>query len=143
MANLPPRDRPISTSFPGSTEGGIDVWARVFRDQARQKLCFHQISGLPIANWPPSELRDFRRAKAATTVAIAADLVPEPYDGDDKSERRLATLLWRWTCPKVDWSAFMQCNESADDIGTQMWGVIMNRYQLRTSTEVGDHRRLL
>ena len=37
----------------------------------------------------------------------------------------------------------MQCNESAVDIGTQMWAVIMNRYQLRTSTEVGDHRRLL
>lgn len=37
----------------------------------------------------------------------------------------------------------MQCNESADNIGTQMWALIMNRYQLRTSTEVGDHRRLL
>jgi hypothetical protein len=37
----------------------------------------------------------------------------------------------------------MQCNESADDIGTHMWGVIMNRYQLRTSSEVGDHGRLL
>ncbi len=119
------------------------MWARLFRDQARQKLCYHQISGLLIANWPPAELRDFRRAEAVAHVAIAADLAHEPYDGDDKSERRLATLLWRWTCPKTDLPAFMQCDESADDIGTQMWGVIMKRYQLRTSAEVGEHRRLL
>ncbi len=37
----------------------------------------------------------------------------------------------------------MQCNESAYNIGTHMWVVIMNRYQPRTSTEVGDHGRLL
>jgi hypothetical protein len=78
------------------------VWARVFRDQARQKLCFHQISGLPIANWPIAELRDFRRVEAAAQIAIDAGLVSEPFDGDDKSERRLVTLLWRWTCPNVD-----------------------------------------
>ena len=102
MANLPPRDRPISTSFPGSIEGGIDVWARVFRDQARQKLYFHQIYGLHIADSPPGELRDYHRAEADVQVAVDAGLTPEPYDGDNKSERRLATLLWRWTCPKVD-----------------------------------------
>ena len=70
MANLPPRDRPIATSFPGSTEGGIDVWARVFRNQTRQKLCYRQISGRDFANWPPDEARDFVRAKAAARVAI-------------------------------------------------------------------------
>ena len=37
----------------------------------------------------------------------------------------------------------MQRNESANNIGTHMWAVIMNRYQLRTSTEVGNHKRLL
>ncbi len=119
------------------------MWARVFRDQARQKLCYHHISGRDIVDCPPVEARNFFRAEAATQVVIDAGLVPKPYDGDDKSERGLVTLLWRWTCPKADWPAFMQCNESADNIGTQMWAVIMNRYQLRTSTEVGDHRRLL
>ena len=72
MANLPPRDRPIATSFQGSTEGGIDVWARVFRDQARQKLCYHHISGRDIADWPPVEARDFVRAQAASQVATDA-----------------------------------------------------------------------
>ncbi len=101
MANRLPRDRPISTSFPGSGEGGIDVWARVFRDHARQKLFFHQIYGLHIADWPPGELRDYHRAEAVAQVVIDDGLTPEPYDGDYKSERRLAILLWRWTCPKV------------------------------------------
>ena len=119
------------------------MWARVFRNQARQKLCYHHIAGRDIANWAPVEARDFVREEAATQVAIDARLVPEPYDGDDKLERRLATLLWRWTCHDVDWRAFMQYNESAENIGTHMWAVIMNRYKLRTSTEVGDHRRLL
>jgi hypothetical protein len=96
MANLPPRDRPISTSFPDSTEGGIDVWAiRVFRDQTRQKLFFHQISGLHIADWPPCELRDYHFPEADAHVVVDDGLILEPYDGDDKSERRLATLLWR------------------------------------------------
>ena len=140
---MSPRDRPIATFFPESTEGGIYVCAKVFRDQARQKLCYHHISGRDIADWPPAEARDFVRAEAAAQVAIDAGLVPEPYDGDDKSERKLATLLWRWNRPKADWLAFMHCNESVDNIGTQIWAVVMNRYQLRTSTEVSDHRRLL
>ena len=72
MANLPPRACPIATSFPGSTEGGIDVWARVFRDQARQKLCYHHVSGRDIADWPPSEARDYVRAEAAAQAAIDA-----------------------------------------------------------------------
>ena len=78
MANLPPRDRPISTSFPGSSEGGIDMWARVFRDQVRQKLCFHQISRLHISDWPPDELRVCHRAEAAARVVVDAGLTPEP-----------------------------------------------------------------
>ena len=72
MANLPPRDRHIATSFQGSTEGGIDVWARVFREQARQKLCYHHISGRNIEEWPPAEARDFVRAEASAQVAIDA-----------------------------------------------------------------------
>ena len=117
--------------------------ARVFRDQARQKLCYHHIAGRDIADWALAEARDFVRAEASAHVAIAAGLVPEPYDGDEKLERKLATLLWRWTCPRVAWPSFMQCNESEYNIGTHMWTVIMNRYQLRTSTKVGDHVRLL
>ena len=69
------------------------MWARVFRDQARQKLCYHYIDGRDIADWAPAEARDFARAEAASQIAIDAGLVPEPYDGDDKSERRLDTLL--------------------------------------------------
>ena len=68
------------------------MWARVFHDQARQKLCYHHIAGRDIADWSPAEARDFARTEAAAQVAIDAGLVLEPYDGDDKSERRLATL---------------------------------------------------
>jgi hypothetical protein len=66
MANLPPKDRPISTSFPGSIEGGIDVWAKIFRDQARQKLYYHQNVGRPIADWALAKARDFSHEVAAT-----------------------------------------------------------------------------
>ena len=78
MANVPPRDRPISTSFPGSSEGGIDMWARVFRDQARRKLCYHHIVGQPTGNWPPVEVRDFRIAEATMQIVVDAGLVHEP-----------------------------------------------------------------
>ena len=63
-----------------------------------------------------------------------------PSEDDDKAERRLSTLMWSWTDPKKDWAAYMRCDDGAPDIGTQMWTVITQRYQLRTSTEVGDHR---
>ncbi len=119
------------------------MWAKVFRDHARQKLCYPHIAGRDIADWAPADSQDILRAEAAEQIAIDTGLVPEPYDGDGKSERRLATLLWRWTCPKVDWHALVHCNESADNIGTQMWAIIMNRYQLRASTEVGGPRRVL
>ena len=37
----------------------------------------------------------------------------------------------------------MRCNDGAHDIGTYMWTVITQRYQLKTATEVGDNRRQL
>ncbi len=103
MANEAPRDRATTPSFPSNTEGGIDVWIRVLRDQARLKLCFHLISGVDVANRPVDEAAKHRVAAALAADAIAAGTVPIPYDGDPKSERRLATLLWRWTDHKLEW----------------------------------------
>ena len=67
----------------------------------------HCRAARPIGDWAPAEARDFRRAKEAAQIANDVGLVLERYDGYDTSERRLATLLWRWNCPKVDWPAFM------------------------------------
>ena len=65
MANEVPRDRAIVPSFPATTEGGIDVWIRVLRDQARTNLCFHLISGVARADRPADELAEERMASAA------------------------------------------------------------------------------
>ncbi len=107
MANEPPRDRGTTPSFPSTTKGGIDVWIRVLRDQARLKLCFRLISGIAHANRPAVEIAELRAAAAAAVIEIAAGTVPISYDGDAKSERRLSTLLWRWTDQELDWPSFM------------------------------------
>jgi len=64
MANETPRDRAIVPSFPATIEGGIDVWIRVLRDQARLKLCFHLIFGVARANRPADEIAEERTARA-------------------------------------------------------------------------------
>jgi len=45
-------------------------------------------------------LRQSTRLQTAMYVSV-------PNDGDAKSERRLATLLGRWTDHKVGWAAFL------------------------------------
>ncbi len=102
MANEVPRERAISPSFPGMTDGGIDVWSHVFRDQARQKLCFHLTSGVAPLDRTVEEKDELRRASATSLHGVADKHTPVPFDGDAKSERRLASLLWRWTDPKID-----------------------------------------
>jgi len=93
MTNEAPRDRDTTPSFPSTTEGGIDVWIRVLRDETRLKLCFHLISGVAAANRPVDDAAEYRVAAAAADTTIATGTVPIPYDGDLKSEGRLATLL--------------------------------------------------
>ena len=95
MANEIPRDRAIVPSFPASTEGCIDVWIRVLRDQARTKLCFHLISGVARADRPAEEIAEEQLARAAALQAVTNGRIPIPFAGDSKSESRLATLLWR------------------------------------------------
>jgi hypothetical protein len=95
MANKAPRDRAIAPSFPSTTKGEIDVWIRVLRDHARLKLCFRLISGVADVNRPQDQIDEQRATASAAVIAFAAGDVPVPYDGDPKSERRLATLLWR------------------------------------------------
>ncbi len=107
MANEIPRDRAIVPSFPATAEGGIDVWIRVLRDQARTKLCFHLISGVARADRPTDEIAEERLSRDASVQAVTDGRIPLPFNGDSKSERRLATLLWRWTDQKVDWVAFL------------------------------------
>ena len=102
MAHEAPRDRATTPSFPSTTEGGVDVLIRVLRDQARLKLCFHLISGVAAANRHVDEAAEYRFTATAADTTIAAGTVPIPYDGDPKSERLLATLLWRWTDQKLD-----------------------------------------
>ena len=97
MTNETPRDRAIVPFFTATTEGGIDEWIRVLRDQARLKLCLHLISGVARDNRPADEIAEERAARAAAVHAVSEGHVPAPFDGDSKSKRRLATLLWRWT----------------------------------------------
>jgi hypothetical protein len=140
MADDEPRTRAIIPSFPGTTKGGIDVWVRVVRNQARSKLCFNLISGVPAT---AATRAAYRAAVVLRDAAIAAGNSPKPFEDDDNAERRLSTLLWLWTSPDADWAAFMSCDDTANDVGTQMWNVVTQRYKLRTSAEVGEHRRLL
>ena len=101
MANGAPRDLATAPSFLETPKGGIEVRIRVLRDQARLKLCFHLISGAPRANRSAKDLTEERAARAAAVHAIVDGHTSAPYDGNLKSERRLATLLWRWTEQKV------------------------------------------
>jgi len=143
MANEEPRTRGIVPSFPGSTEGCIDVWVRVFRNKARSKLCFNLVSGVAFANRTAAKRAEYRADVIARDAALLAGIIPVPFEDDDKAKRRLSTLMWSWTDPKKDWAAYMRCNDGAHDISAQMWTVITQRYQLKTSTEVGDHRKQL
>ena len=143
MANEEPRTRRIVPSFPGSTEGVIDIWVRVFRRHARSKLCFNFISGVPFANRTVAERAEYRATFIARYAALLAGTISVPFEDDDKAERRQSTLLWSWTDPKKEWAAYMRCDDGARDIGTRMWTVITQRYLLRTATEVGYHRRQL
>jgi hypothetical protein len=71
----------------------------VFRDQTRQKLCFHLISGVAPADRTVAEIAELRLATAAAVKAVTDGTAVVPYDGDSKSKRRLAALLWPWTDP--------------------------------------------
>jgi len=94
------------------------VWIRVLRVQSRTKLCFHLISGVARSNRPADEIAEERLARTAAVQADTDGRIPLPFDGDSKSERRLATLLWRWTDLKVDWVTFLKCDDNAADIGS-------------------------
>jgi hypothetical protein len=142
MANEEPHTRGTLPSFPGSTEGGIDVWVRVFRNQARSKLSFNLISGVAFANRTDAKRAECRAVVITKDAALLAGTIPVPFE-DDKAEWRLTTMVWSWTDPKKDWAAYMRCDDGAHDISTQMWTVITQRYQLKTATEVGDHRKQL
>jgi hypothetical protein len=92
MANEAPRDRATTPSFPGIAEGGFEVWIRVLQNQIRIKLRFHLISGIPTATRPAEERDEERVAAIAAVQAIAHGHIAVPYDGDTKSERRLASI---------------------------------------------------
>ena len=64
----------------------------MLRDQARLHLCFHLISSVARANRPAKKIVDKRVARTAAVHAIANGHVPILFDGDAKSERRLAIL---------------------------------------------------
>ncbi len=128
MTSEVPRERAISASSPGTTDEGIDVWNRVFRDQTRQKLCFHPISGVAPLDRTVEKKDELRRASVASLKAVIDGYIPVLFDGYAKSERRLASLLWRWIDPKVDWPALMQCDNSAANVGTQIWPENMSMY---------------
>jgi hypothetical protein len=113
------------------------------RDQARLKLCFIIICGIPSGARPAAMRVAVRTGNVARDDAILAGIKPIPYEDDDNDERRLSTLLWLWTDPEVDWPTFMRCNDETVDIGTQMWRLVSQRYKTRTASEVGDHRQLL
>ncbi len=89
-------------NFPRSTEEGIDVWVRVFRNHARSKLCFNMISGVAFANRIAAKRAEYRAVVIARDAAILARTIPVPFEDDDKAERRLSNLLWSWTDPKKD-----------------------------------------
>ena len=97
MANEAPRDRATAPSFPATIEGGIDVWIRVLRDQARLKLYFYLISGIARADRFAEDIAEERVTRAVAVHAIVDGHDPAPYNVDAKSERRLATFLWHWT----------------------------------------------
>ncbi len=94
MANEEPRTRGIVPSFPGSTEGGIDVWVRVFRNRARSMLCLNLISGVALANRTVAKQAEYSAAVIAKDAALLTGEVPVPFEDDDKAERRLSNLLW-------------------------------------------------
>ena len=93
MANEEPRTRGIVPSFPGSTEGDIDVWVRVFRIHARSKLCFNLISGVVFANRSVAERAEYRATVITRDATLLAGTIPVPFEDDDKAERRLSTRL--------------------------------------------------
>ncbi len=99
----------------------------------------HRISGVAPTNRPAVEIAELRAAVVAAVIAIAAGTVPIPYDGDAKSERRLSTLLWRWSYQELDWPTFLQCDDAAPDIGSQMWRVVMLRFMMCKATEIDEH----
>jgi len=101
------------------------------------------IPGVAFANRTAGERAEYRVVVVTRDAALLGGIVLDPYEDDDKVERRLSTPLWAWTDPKVDWPTYMRCNATAPNIGTQMWAVITNRYKLQTASEVGGHGRQL
>ncbi len=124
MANKEPRQQRILPTFPESTEGGIDAWVRVLRNQARTKLCFNLISRITFADRTAKERAKYRAVVVAKDAALAAGTIFVPFEDDDKAERKLLALLWAWADPKVEWASYMSCDDNAPNIGTQMWTVI-------------------
>jgi len=103
MANEAPRDRAATPSF---------SWTTVRRRNRRldssssrpraSEVCFDLISSVLDVARSPEERVEARVGVTLAVLAIADGHAPVPYDGDPKSERRLATLLWPWTDEKVD-----------------------------------------
>jgi hypothetical protein len=83
MADDEPRTRAIVPSFPGTTKCGIDVWVKVVRNQARSKLCFNLISGVPATS---ATRAAYRAACVLRGAAIAAGNSPNPFEDDDNAE---------------------------------------------------------
>ena len=92
------RTRWLTPTFPLSTVGGIDVWARVVRMQARAKYCYDLIDTVARVPGRAGEAQDFLdRAEAAATRAAAAGtpvVAVTIAEGDAGAERRLANLLY-------------------------------------------------
>ena len=88
MANEELHTRGTLPSFPGSTEGGIDVWVRVFRNLARSKLCFNLISGVAFANQTAAKRAEYRATVIdARGATLLAGTISVPFEDGDKQGR--------------------------------------------------------
>ena len=115
MADEEPHTRTIIPSFPATTKGGIDVWVRDVRNQARSELCFRLISGVAQTT---STRAAYRAPVTYRDASIASGSSHKPFKDDDLAERRRTTLLWIWTSPDVEWAAFIRYDDTANYVGT-------------------------
>ncbi len=106
----------IAPTSPTSTPSGLDMWLRVFQNQA--------------ILYRSSELLLFEEdtPKRYHPDVVASNDERDPIEGDANCQRRLSVLLSAWTDKDVDWQGFLRISQTDPLVGSKMWKYVILTY---------------